>query len=122
GRRGARASARVIRNNAGMHEPATGSPVPHMTPEEFREVGRRVVDWIAEYMARAGDFPVRSAATPGQIASMLPESAPERGEGWDAILNDLERVVLPGITHWQRPRFFGYFPDRKSGVHGEWRG
>lgn len=86
-----------------------------MTPDQFREVGRRVVDWIADYMDRVKGLPVRAGVEPGQVASMLPGHAPAKGEGWDTILADLERVVLPGITHWQSPRFFGYFPCNTTG-------
>ncbi len=94
--------------------PAT-SAVPHMTPEQFRETGRRVVDWIADYMERVNELPVRSNAAPGEIAAMLPAHAPQRGEGWDDILADIDRVVMPGITHWQNPRFFGFFPCNTTG-------
>ena len=85
-----------------------------MTPEEFRAEGRRVVDWLADYMQRLESFPVLSRARPGEIAAMLPDAAPETGESWDAILADLDRVVLPGVTHWQAPGFFGYFPANSS--------
>ncbi|MGP1310171.1 MAG: pyridoxal-dependent decarboxylase, partial [Phycisphaerales bacterium] len=98
-------------NNAADH---AAPAARHMTPDEFREAGRRVVDWIAEYMERVGDLPVRAGAAPGDVASMLPDRAPERGEGWDDILADLDRVVMPGITHWQSPRFFAYFPCNTS--------
>ncbi len=94
--------------------PAT-SAAQHMTPDEFRETGRRVVDWIADYMERVNDLPVRSNAAPGDIAAMLPAHAPQRGEGWDDILGDIDRVVMPGITHWQNPRFFGFFPCNTTG-------
>lgn len=96
------------------HAPAAQA-VPHMTPDQFREVGRRMVDRIADYMERVGEFPVRSRVDPGDVASMLPASAPERGESWDDILADIDRVVMPGITHWQSPRFFGYFPCNTTG-------
>ncbi len=89
--------------------------VPHMTPEQFREVGRRTVDRIADYMERVGEFPVRSRVAPGEVASALPADAPAQGEAWDDILADIDRVVMPGITHWQSPRFFGYFPCNTTG-------
>ena len=83
----------------------------HMTPDEFRRRGRELIDFIAEYLeSGAADGPVLSPAEPGEIASMLPEAPPESGESWDEILKDVDRVVMPGITHWQSPRFFGYFP------------
>lgn len=86
-----------------------------MTPDQFREIGRRMVDRIADYMERVGEFPVRSSVRPGEVASMLPEHAPTHAESWDDILDDVDRVVMPGITHWQSPRFFGYFPCNTTG-------
>ncbi len=92
------------------------APVPHMSPDEFRAMGRRVVDWIAGYMEQVEGLPVLSRVKPGDIAAMLPEHPPERGEpGIDGVLADLERVVVPGLTHWQSPNFFGFFPCNASG-------
>jgi aromatic-L-amino-acid decarboxylase len=82
-----------------------------MDPEEFRRFGHQVVDWIADYRARAAQHPVMSRVEPGQVRAQLPASPPEAPEGFEAILDDLERVVLPGLSHWQHPRFFGYFPS-----------
>jgi aromatic-L-amino-acid decarboxylase len=86
-----------------------------MTPEEFRRYGREVVDWIAGYYERIESFPVLSPARPGDIRAALPAAPPQRGEAFDAVLADLDRVVLPGITHWQHPSFFAYFPANASG-------
>jgi len=86
----------------------------HMTPEEFRRHGRAVVDWIADYYERVETFPVKSRVSPGEIRSLLPLRPPERGEAFEKILGDLERVVLPGVTHWQSPNFFAYFPANSS--------
>jgi len=87
----------------------------HMSPEEFRRRGHAVVDWIADYHSRIESFPVLSQVQPGEIRSMLPANAPEQGEAFDKILSDIDRIVLPGITHWQSPKFFGYFPANASG-------
>src|SRR5271170_187292 len=87
----------------------------HMTPEEFRRQGHAVVDWIADYHSRVESFPVLSQVKPGEIRSKLPPSAPEHGEAFDQILDDIERVILPGITHWQSPNFYAYFPSNSSG-------
>ena len=87
----------------------------HMSPEEFRQQGHAVVDWIADYHARIESFPVLSQVRPGEIRANLPAKAPERGEAFDQILADVERVILPGITHWQSPNFFAYFPANASG-------
>jgi aromatic-L-amino-acid decarboxylase len=81
-----------------------------MTPEEFRKYGHTVVDWIADYRTRLETLPVMSKTAPGDIQSQLPATPPENAESFDAILADLDRVVLPGLTLWQHPRFFGYFP------------
>ena len=68
----------------------------HMSPEEFRRHGHAVVDWITDYHSRIESFPVLSRAQPGEIRSRLPPSAPERGESFDQILGDIERIILPG--------------------------
>jgi aromatic-L-amino-acid decarboxylase len=86
-----------------------------MTPEQFRQHGHEVVDWIADYWARIGSFPVRSQVSPGEVRAALPAAAPEQGEPFSDVLADLDRVVMPGITHWQHPGFFGYFPANTSG-------
>ena len=82
-----------------------------MTPEEFRKYGHAVIDWIADYRARVEQRPVMSQAEPGQVKASLPPHPPEEAESFDAILRDLDSVVMPGISHWQHPRFFGYFPS-----------
>lgn len=86
-----------------------------MTPDEFRAHGRQVVDWIADYYEHLESLPVRSAVKPGDIRAALPSSPPEHGEPFDAVLQDLDDVILPGITHWQHPSFFAYFPANASG-------
>ncbi|GAB3040105.1 pyridoxal-dependent decarboxylase [Nocardioides flavus (ex Wang et al. 2016)] len=87
---------------------------PHMSPEEFRRHGHAAIDWIADYWASLDDLPVRSQAAPGDVRRLLPASAPKAGEPFDALLADLDRVVVPGLTHWQHPRFFAYFPANSS--------
>jgi aromatic-L-amino-acid decarboxylase len=86
-----------------------------MTPEEFRENGHAVIDWIARYMERVEEFPVTPDVSPGEIAAMLPDHAPESSDGFAAMLADLDGVVMPGITHWQSPNWFAYFPANVSG-------
>jgi aromatic-L-amino-acid decarboxylase len=86
-----------------------------MTPEEFRRCGRAVVDWIADYQERVEGYPVLSRVAPGQVRSALPREPPGTGESFEAVLSDLERIILPGITHWQSPNFFAYFPSNNSG-------
>ncbi|HXM58167.1 MAG TPA: pyridoxal-dependent decarboxylase [Candidatus Dormibacteraeota bacterium] len=86
-----------------------------MTPDEFRRWGREAVEWIARYMERVEELPVLSQAAPGQVRAALPPHPPERGEGFDAVLRDMDEIVLPGVTHWQSPSFFGYFPANASG-------
>lgn len=81
-----------------------------MTPEEFRRIGHRVVDWIADYRAGIASRPVLSRSTPGAVRQRLPSQPPETGEPLDALLRDLDETILPGITHWQHPAFFSYFP------------
>jgi aromatic-L-amino-acid/L-tryptophan decarboxylase len=87
----------------------------HMTPEQFRRHGRAVVDWIADYYERIETLPVLSQVGPGQVRQALPAEAPAKGESFEAILQDMNKVILPGVTHWQSPNFFAYFPANASG-------
>ncbi len=87
----------------------------HMTPEQFRKHGYEVVDWIADYYERIESLPVLSRAEPGAVRAALPAEPPKQGEPFDAVLRDLDEVILPGITHWQHPSFFAYFPANASG-------
>ena len=82
-----------------------------MTPEEFRAAGHRLVDWIADYRARVATLPVMARTEPGDVKRQLPETPPVEGETFDAIVADLDRIVVPALSHWQHPRFFGYFPS-----------
>jgi len=75
----------------------------------FREDGAEALEWAARYLERVGELPVRAQVRPGEIRARLPASPPETGEPFSAVLRDLEEVLLPGITHWQHPRFFSYF-------------
>jgi aromatic-L-amino-acid decarboxylase len=86
-----------------------------MTPDEFRRHGHAMVDWIADYQARIESFPVLSQVKPGEIRAALPVNPPAHGEPFGALLKDVERFILPGITHWQSPNFFAYFPCNASG-------
>lgn len=91
------------------------SPSFHMTPDEFRRYGYAVVDWVADYYQRVETFPVLSPVQPGEIRAALPPDPPQQGEPFDAILADVDRLIMPGITHWQSPNFFAYFPANTSG-------
>jgi aromatic-L-amino-acid decarboxylase len=85
------------------------SPFGDMDPEEFRRYAHRVTDWIADYLAHSSTYPVLAQVTAGAIASALPDEAPIAGESFDRIFADFERIILPGITHWNHPGFFAYF-------------
>jgi len=87
----------------------------HMEPEEFRKHGYAIVDWIADYYERIESFPVLSKAAPGEIRASLPAHPPQQGESFHSILEDVERLILPGITHWQSPNFYAFFPGNTSG-------
>ena len=86
-----------------------------MTPDEFRRHGREVIDWIADYLEQVEQRPVLSQVKPGEIRSRLPERPPQQGEPFAAILRDVNEIIMPGITHWQSPNFFAYFPSNNSG-------
>src|SRR5437763_12604965 len=82
-----------------------------MTPEEFRRAGHQIIDFIADYRATVGDRPVMARTAPCEIRAALPADPPCDPEPIDAILADLDRILLPGLSHWQHPSFFGYFPS-----------
>src|SRR5215468_6041045 len=86
-----------------------------MSPDDFRRHGHAVVDWIADYYSRIESFPVLSRVQPGEIRKKLPAEPPLQGESFERILADLDQVIMPGITHWQSPNFFAYFPANNSG-------
>ena len=86
-----------------------------MTPAEFRHYGHTVVDWIADYYEQIESLPVLSRVDPGQVRSLLPGHPPEDGEPFEDILKDVTDVILPGLTHWQSPNFFAFFPGNSSG-------
>ena len=87
----------------------------HMSPDEFRRAGRLVVDWIARYMEEVERYPVLSPARPGEVRAKLPPRPPAGGDAVEAWLSDVEEIVMPGITHWQSPNFFAFFPANASG-------
>lgn len=85
-----------------------------MTPEEFRTHAHRMVDWMADYLANVEDRPVRAQVAPGEVLDCLPSDAPENAEPFSDIFADFESLVMPGMTHWQHPSFFAYFPANSS--------
>ena len=82
-----------------------------MNPEEFRAFGHRLIDWVADYRASTPSRPVMSTVEPGSIRAQLPKDPPNAPQSMDEVLADVERIVVPGLSHWQHPRFFGYFPS-----------
>jgi aromatic-L-amino-acid/L-tryptophan decarboxylase len=87
----------------------------HMTPEQFRRYGKQVVDWVADYYERIESLPVLSRVHPGEVRESLPAAAPAHGESFESLLQDVSDVILPGVTHWQSPNFFAFFPANASG-------
>jgi aromatic-L-amino-acid decarboxylase len=82
-----------------------------MTPEEFRRLGHQMIDRIADYRANVAQHPVMARTAPGEIRAALPADPPQSPEPFEAILADVDRIVMPGLSHWQHPAFFGYFPS-----------
>ena len=87
----------------------------HMSPDEFRIRGHEVIDWIADYLAGVETQRILPDIAPGAIRSMLPEAAPEAPESFDAIMRDIDEIVMPGVSHWQSPGWFAFFPANSSG-------
>lgn len=85
-----------------------------MKSEEFRKFAHELVDWMADYMENVRSYPVKSQVNPGDIIKQLPDSAPTEGESFEKIFDDFQDIIMPGITHWQHPKFFAYFPANSS--------
>ena len=92
-----------------MHEPGTRAREPPVASTDLRADGQAALEWAARYLERVGELPVLAQVAPGQVRAALPHSAPEDPEPFAAVLEDLDRILLPGVTHWQHPRFFAYF-------------
>lgn len=86
----------------------------HMTPDDFNKYGKMVLSWITEYYRTIESRPVLSQVHPGEIRAMLPPDAPLQGESFEKILKDIDEIVMPGISHWQSPNFFAFFPANTS--------
>jgi aromatic-L-amino-acid decarboxylase len=86
----------------------------HMDLEEFRSNGYKAIDWVVDYLKNVESYPVLSQVSPNEIRNRLPSGPPDEGERFDAMLRDVTEIVLPGITHWQSPNFFAYFPCNSS--------
>ena len=92
-----------------------------MTPEEFRRRGHQLIDWLADYQEGLAQRPVMAKIRPGEIRDAIPPSPPNEPDNFDAVIADLDRLILPGLSLWQHPRFFGYFPANAlpAGVLGD---
>ena len=86
-----------------------------MSPDEFRKQGKQMIDWIADYYENVEKYPVLSQVKPGEIKNQLPDSPPEESQSMEQIMADVNSIIMPGITHWQSPSFFAYFPSNSSG-------
>jgi len=82
-----------------------------VSPEEFRQQGHQLIDRIADYRANVASLPVMAQVEPGYLKNVLPQAAPQQGEAFEQILADVDQLVMPGLSHWQHPDFFGYFPS-----------
>ena len=96
------------------HGTRGGDTPPHWSTEAFRAHGYAVIDRIARYLEEVEKLPVRSRAMPGDLRRALPAHPPLDAEPFDAVLEDVERLIIPGLTHWQSPNFFAYFPANAS--------
>ncbi len=85
-----------------------------MTPEEFRKNAHKLVDWMAGYMENVEKFPVKASVKPGEIFRRIPSHPPENPEPFNKFIEDIDEIIMPGITHWQHPDFFAYFPANTS--------
>ena len=102
-------------------QPTTSRQFGDMSGEEFRRFGHELIDWIADYFDRIEDLPVLSQIEPGQLKAQLPTSPPEKGEAMEKIIGDLDKLIVPALTHWVHPSFYAYFATSTSapGILGE---
>src|ERR1041385_3890209 len=96
-------------------ESPASSHLGDMSAEEFRRYGHQLIDWVADYLSHPERYPVLSQNQPGDVKTALPAAPPATGESFDDVLRDLERVIVPGLTHWNHPSFFAYFSTSSSG-------
>jgi aromatic-L-amino-acid decarboxylase len=85
-----------------------------MTPDEFRKHAHELVEWMAGYMENVESWPVKSTVKPGEIFDKIPDKPPLQAESFDSLMSDFNEIIMPGITHWQNPNFFAYFPANTS--------
>ncbi|KAI3913244.1 hypothetical protein MKX01_009641 [Papaver californicum] len=85
-----------------------------LDPDEFRRQGHMIIDFLADYYKNVGSYPVRSQVEPGYLRKRLPESPPNNSESIETILQDVTNDIIPGLTHWQSPNYFAYFPSSGS--------
>ena len=85
-----------------------------MTSDEFRKHAHELVDWMANYLENVEKYPVKSQVKPGEIFRQIPDHPPSNPESFNGLMKDLEEIIMPGITHWQSPNFFAYFPANSS--------
>lgn len=85
-----------------------------MKPEEFRKHAHALVEWMAGYMENVGKYPVKSQVKPGEIFGQIPDQPPLKPESFETLMEDFDKIIMPGITHWQNPDFFAYFPANNS--------
>ncbi len=104
------------------------SPQSHIAPElgdmnreDFRRFGHELIDWIADYFDRIEDLPVLAQIEPGDLKAQLPSNPPQQGEPMEKIIGDIDRLIVPALTHWSHPSFFAYFATSTSapGIFGE---
>src|SRR6185295_1583839 len=96
-------------------------PLGDMDKEEFRRFGHELIDWIADYFEHIEDRPVLAQIEPGALKAQLPRVPPEKGETMERIIADVDRLIVPALTHWSHPSFFAYFATSTSapGIFGE---
>ncbi len=101
----------AVENKFPVPESLTGD----MPPEEFRAAGHKLIDWVADYLENAERYPLLAQTAPGDVRRQLPSAAPDKPEPLDAMFSDFEKIILPGVTHWNHPAFFAYFSITGSG-------
>src|SRR6266571_8464623 len=102
------------------NKPKRSEQLGDMSALEFRRFGHEIIDWIADYFEQIEELPVLAQVEPGKLSTQLPSSPPQVGESMEAILADVDRLIVPALTHWSHPSFFAYFATSTSapGIFG----
>ncbi len=105
----------MVESNKILESKSMSKNLSDMPSEEFKKYGYQLIDWVADYLDNIEKYPVLAQVKPGEVKSQLPDKAPMAGEKFDKMIDDLNKIILPSVTHWNHPNFMAYFNSTSSG-------